>query len=100
MGNCIVFRQTNSVVTQAATTSHRPNTPARQHRHEQRKHQDGDKMVASGMKMDFGYDKNFGERYVLGKLLGHGQFGYTFVGTDKINGDRVAVKRIDKNKVS
>lgn len=50
--------------------------------------------------MDFGYDKNFGERYVLGKLLGHGQFGYTFVGTDKINGDRVAVKRIDKNKVS
>jgi serine/threonine protein kinase len=32
-------------------------------------------------------------------LLGHGQFGYTYVATDKGNGDRVAVKRIDKNKV-
>lgn len=36
---------------------------------------------------------------MLGKLLGHGQFGYTYVATDKVTGDRVAVKRIDKNKV-
>ena len=38
-------------------------------------------------------------RYTIGKLLGHGQFGYTYVATDKENGDRVAVKRIEKNKV-
>ncbi|KAI3780546.1 hypothetical protein L2E82_10530 [Cichorium intybus] len=28
-----------------------------------------------------------------------GQFGYTYVATDKANGDRVAAKKIDKNKV-
>ncbi|KAI3764857.1 hypothetical protein L2E82_14874 [Cichorium intybus] len=27
-----------------------------------------------------------------------GQFGYTYVATDKANGDRVAAKKIDKNK--
>ncbi|KAL0350447.1 UNVERIFIED_CONTAM: Calcium-dependent protein kinase [Sesamum radiatum] len=36
---------------------------------------------------------------ILGKLLGHGQFGYTYVAIDKSNGDRVAVKRIEKNKM-
>ncbi|KAL2907102.1 Calcium-dependent protein kinase 16 [Bienertia sinuspersici] len=33
------------------------------------------------------------------KLLGHGQFGYTYVATDQSNGDRVAVKKIDKSKM-
>ena len=32
-------------------------------------------------------------------MLGHGQFGYTYVAIDKSNGDRVAVKRLDKSKV-
>lgn len=52
-----------------------------------------------GKRTDFGYDKDFESKYTIGKLLGHGQFGYTFVATDKANGDRVAVKRIDKSKV-
>lgn len=55
--------------------------------------------ISCGKRTDFGYAKDFDNRYKLGKLLGHGQFGYTFVGTDKANGDRVAVKRIDKTKV-
>ncbi|KAF7130330.1 hypothetical protein RHSIM_Rhsim10G0111600 [Rhododendron simsii] len=48
---------------------------------------------------DFGYDKDFDGLYTIGKLLGHGQFGYTYVATDKSSGDRVAVKRIEKNKM-
>lgn len=56
--------------------------------------------VPYGKRTDFGYAKDFGNRYAKGKLLGHGQFGYTFVATDKSNGDRVAVKRIDKGKVN
>ncbi|KAG1360719.1 Calcium-dependent protein kinase 16 [Cocos nucifera] len=55
--------------------------------------------VPYGKRTDFGYAKDFDSRYSIGKLLGHGQFGYTFVATDKANGDRVAVKRIDKNKM-
>ena len=57
-------------------------------------------IVACGKRTDFGYDKDFEARYSLGKLLGHGQFGYTFAATDRGSGDRVAVKRIDKAKVS
>ncbi|XP_019182771.1 PREDICTED: calcium-dependent protein kinase 28-like [Ipomoea nil] len=56
-------------------------------------------VIPCGKRTDFGYDKDFGQRYTLGKLLGHGQFGYTYVGTDKSNGDRVAVKRIEKSKM-
>ncbi|KAH7669056.1 Non-specific serine/threonine protein kinase protein [Dioscorea alata] len=55
--------------------------------------------IPCGKKTDFGYAKDFQNCYSVGKLLGHGQFGYTFVATDKANGDRVAVKRIDKNKM-
>lgn len=57
-------------------------------------------VIPCGKRTDFGYDKNFDERYTIGKLLGHGQFGYTYVAIDKANGDRVAVKKIEKNKVS
>uniref|UniRef100_A0A7N0UBH1 non-specific serine/threonine protein kinase n=1 Tax=Kalanchoe fedtschenkoi TaxID=63787 RepID=A0A7N0UBH1_KALFE len=57
------------------------------------------RMVPCGKRTDFGYLKNFDERYKIGKLLGHGQFGYTYVATDKSNGDRVAVKKIDKSKM-
>ncbi|XP_047150956.1 calcium-dependent protein kinase 28-like isoform X1 [Vigna umbellata] len=57
------------------------------------------RQVPCGKRTDFGYDKNFDTRYTLGKLLGHGQFGYTYEGIDKANADRVAVKRIDKSKM-
>jgi calcium-dependent protein kinase len=56
-------------------------------------------VIACGKRTDFGYDKDFDKRYTIGKLLGHGQFGYTYVATDKATGDRVAVKKIDKNKM-
>lgn len=56
-------------------------------------------VISCGKRTDFGYLKDFDQRYSIGKLLGHGQFGYTYVATDKANGDRVAVKKIDKNKV-
>lgn len=55
--------------------------------------------VPCGKRTDFGYAKDFDKKFSLGKLLGHGQFGYTYVGIDKANGDRVAVKRLEKNKV-
>ncbi|ONM20501.1 Calcium-dependent protein kinase 28 [Zea mays] len=56
-------------------------------------------IVACGKRTDFGYDKDFEVRYSLGKLLGHGQFGYTFAAVDRASTERVAVKRIDKNKM-
>ncbi|XP_047314868.1 calcium-dependent protein kinase 28-like [Impatiens glandulifera] len=56
-------------------------------------------IIPCGKTTDFGYFKDFDDKYVLGKLLGHGQFGYTYVAQDKSNGDRVAVKRIDKRKM-
>ena len=56
-------------------------------------------IIPCGKRTDFGYHKDFDQRYTIGKLLGHGQFGYTYVATDEANGDRVAVKKIDKNKV-
>ncbi|KAK9067399.1 hypothetical protein SSX86_014727 [Deinandra increscens subsp. villosa] len=56
-------------------------------------------VIPCGKRTDFGYRKDFDQRYSIGKLLGHGQFGYTYVATDKVNGDRVAVKKIDKNKM-
>ena len=55
--------------------------------------------IPCGKRTDFGYHKDFDERYTIGKLLGHGQFGYTYVAIDKANGDRVAVKKIEKKKV-
>ncbi|MQM15620.1 hypothetical protein Taro_048568 [Colocasia esculenta] len=56
-------------------------------------------VVPCGKRTNFGYSRDFESRYAIGKLLGHGQFGYTFVATNKVNGNRVAVKRIDKNKM-
>ncbi|XAR57981.1 Non-specific serine/threonine protein kinase [Bertholletia excelsa] len=55
--------------------------------------------IPCGKRTDFGYDRDFEKKYKIGKLLGHGQFGYTYVAIDKSNGDRVAVKKIDKNKM-
>ncbi|KAK4426729.1 Calcium-dependent protein kinase [Sesamum alatum] len=56
-------------------------------------------VIPCGKRTDFGYDKDFDSRYTIGKLLGHGQFGYTYVATDNSNGDRVGVKRIEKSKM-
>ncbi|KAI3808404.1 hypothetical protein L1987_24354 [Smallanthus sonchifolius] len=56
-------------------------------------------VIPCGIGTDFGYHKDFDGSYSIGKLLGHGQFGYTYVAIDKTNGDRVAVKKIDKNKM-
>ncbi|KAM0067802.1 putative protein kinase CAMK-CDPK family [Helianthus debilis subsp. tardiflorus] len=56
-------------------------------------------VVSCGKRTDFGYLKDFDGDYSIGKLLGHGQFGYTYVAINKVNGDRVAVKKIDKNKM-
>ncbi|XP_004232492.1 calcium-dependent protein kinase 18-like [Solanum lycopersicum] len=56
-------------------------------------------IIPCGKRTDFGYDKDFDNKFTIGKLLGHGQFGYTYVATDKSNGNRVAVKRIEKKKM-
>lgn len=58
------------------------------------------KAAATPVRVEFGYERDFEARYEVGRLLGHGQFGYTFAATDRESGDRVAVKRIDKAKVS
>lgn len=69
------------------------------HQHHRLKEKTGSKHVPCGKRTDFGYEKDFDKRFSLGKLLGHGQFGYTYVGVDKSNGDRVAVKRLEKAKM-
>ena len=52
-----------------------------------------------GKRTNFGYEKNFKSKYTLGKLLGHGQFGYTYVAIEKSTGNKVAVKCIEKKQV-
>ncbi|MQL76415.1 hypothetical protein Taro_008809 [Colocasia esculenta] len=80
--------------------SQRPREPQRNASQQQRGgHARRTSVIPCGKKTNFGYDKNFESKYTLGKLLGHGQFGYTFVATDKSNGEKVAVKRIDKSKM-
>lgn len=58
-----------------------------------------EKDAAEAPAVEFGYERDFEGRYEVGRLLGHGQFGYTFAAVDRLSGDRVAVKRIDKAKV-
>ncbi|OEL19701.1 Calcium-dependent protein kinase 16 [Dichanthelium oligosanthes] len=55
---------------------------------------------AAPVRVEFGYERDFEARYEVGRLLGHGQFGYTFAATERQSGDRVAVKRIDKSKMT
>jgi hypothetical protein len=55
--------------------------------------------VPLGKKTNFGYQRDFKAKYALGKLLGHGQFGYTYVAIQKATGMRVAVKTIEKKQV-
>ncbi|XP_048433441.1 calcium-dependent protein kinase 28-like [Pyrus x bretschneideri] len=97
-------KQSTTAGKQEQRPSHGPNEPPKK----QVVHKPKNKLnsrsrtgvIPCGMRTDFGYDKNFDKRYTIGKLLGHGQFGYTYVATDRANGDQVAVKRIDKNKVA
>ncbi|KAG2655692.1 hypothetical protein PVAP13_1KG031400 [Panicum virgatum] len=56
--------------------------------------------AAAPVRVEFGYERDFEARFEVGRLLGHGQFGYTFAATDRQSGDRVAVKRIDKAKMT
>ncbi|KAJ8443615.1 hypothetical protein Cgig2_019597 [Carnegiea gigantea] len=74
-----------------------PNLPQIKVRETQSSRRQG--VIPCGKRTDFGYEKDFDRKYSIGKLLGHGQFGYTYVATDKSNGDRVAVKKIDKSKM-
>jgi calcium-dependent protein kinase len=53
-----------------------------------------------GKRTNFGYEKNFKAKYTLGKLLGHGQFGYTYVAIEKSTGNKVAVKCIEKKQMT
>ncbi|XP_057469191.1 calcium-dependent protein kinase 28-like isoform X1 [Actinidia eriantha] len=77
----------------------RNSQPQQQRNSQQSKAKRQGGVIPCGKRTDFGYAKDFDKRYTIGKLLGHGQFGYTYVATDKSNGDRVAVKRIEKNKM-
>ncbi|RLN09768.1 hypothetical protein C2845_PM11G13370 [Panicum miliaceum] len=61
---------------------------------------EGAAAAAAPVRVEFGYERDFEARYEVGRLLGHGQFGYTFAATDRQSGDRVAVKRIDKAKMT
>eukprot|EP00249_Psilotum_nudum_P022482 c28533_g1_i1 orf=588-2150(+) len=47
----------------------------------------------------FGYARDFKKRHQLGKLLGHGQFGYTYAAVEAATGKKVAVKTIEKKKM-
>ena len=69
------------------------------HQEIKRKKKLSGKTVPAGKKTNFGYQRGFEKKYTIGKLLGHGQFGYTYSATDNSTGDRVAVKKIDKNKM-
>lgn len=55
--------------------------------------------VPLGKLTNFGYSKDFKQRYQQGKLLGHGQFGYTYVAVEIATGERVAVKTIEKKQM-
>ena len=59
-----------------------------------------DVFLPFGKPTTFGYPTNFNQKFRQGKLLGHGQFGYTYVAIEISSGEQFAVKMIDKKKVS
>lgn len=64
--------------------------------------EDGTGEVERPLDKSFGYGKNFGAKYELGKEVGRGHFGHTCLATAKkgeIKGQLVAVKIISKAKV-
>jgi hypothetical protein len=68
--------------------------PSREEEEHRRNGRRPDGQGKAPARVEFGYDRDFDARYDVGRLLGHGQFAYTFA-----SGGRVAVKRIDKAKV-
>ncbi|XP_024396742.1 calcium-dependent protein kinase 18 [Physcomitrium patens] len=56
--------------------------------------------IPLGKRTNFGYERDFKSKYTLGKLLGHGQFGYTYVALEKATGEKVAVKTIEKKQMT
>lgn len=82
--------------------------PAPQQPTERKKHtarvgsniKDNKETIPLGKRTNFGYERNFKQKYTLGKLLGHGQFGYTYVAIEKATGERMAVKTIEKKQVT
>jgi len=98
----VTVTTTGAAAAQKQTARRRKDETAQKknhHQHHRLKEKTGSRHVPCGKRTDFGYEKDFDKRFSLGKLLGHGQFGYTYVGVDKSNGDRVAVKRLEKAKV-
>ncbi|OWM88967.1 calcium-dependent protein kinase 28-like [Punica granatum] len=87
----------NNNISNNNNNNNNKNINNRNQNHQNHRRQGGG--IPCGKSTDFGYAKDFDDHYVLGKLLGHGQFGYTYVATDKTTGDRFAVKKIDKNKM-
>eukprot|EP00249_Psilotum_nudum_P015300 c25250_g1_i1 orf=455-916(+) len=55
--------------------------------------------VPLGKLTNFGYCRDFKQRYHQGKLLGHGQFGYTYVAKNIATGEKVAAKTIEKKQM-
>lgn len=98
MGGCFSISATK--VGGATSSDSRMAQAEQQQRPQGVVHREKELRVRLRAKPDFGYERNFESKYSMGKLLGHGQFGYTFCATDRNTGDRVAVKRIDKTKVS
>nr|XP_010934207.1 calcium-dependent protein kinase 18 [Elaeis guineensis]XP_029123194.1 calcium-dependent protein kinase 18 [Elaeis guineensis] len=98
MGSCLsCATKVSGANSSNASAGGQQGPPAAQNR--PGKQQDAAGKVPYGKRTDFGYDKDFESRYAIGKFLGHGQFGYTFIATDKASGERLAVKRIDKSKM-
>ncbi|XP_043711351.1 calcium-dependent protein kinase 18-like isoform X2 [Telopea speciosissima] len=89
-------KTSSTSATQKDTSQHPQQKPYESHKKHSRRPSG---VIPYGKRTDFGYAKDFDKKYSIGKLLGHGQFGYTFVATDKSTGERVAVKRIEKNKM-
>ncbi|KAL3687151.1 hypothetical protein R1sor_013460 [Riccia sorocarpa] len=55
--------------------------------------------IPLGKRTNFGYERDFKTKYKLGKLLGHGQFGYTYAAVEISTGLKVAVKTIEKKQM-
>ncbi|KAK4409598.1 Calcium-dependent protein kinase [Sesamum angolense] len=88
---------------ESSSNNHHKINESNQQRHSQQNVKSSSRrpsgVIPCGKRTDFGYDKDFDSRYTIGKLLGHGQFGYTYFAIDNSNGDRVAAKKIEKNKM-
>ncbi|KAJ7561275.1 hypothetical protein O6H91_03G021400 [Diphasiastrum complanatum] len=55
--------------------------------------------IPLGRRTNFGYSREFKKKYKVGKLLGHGQFGYTYAADEVASGEKVAVKVIEKKQM-